>query len=181
MLTQSPPDIAFVVYALEVLCCATLHAEHAAQRLPWEMERPSSCRALEHTGRTYVHTPFSRASGVLLDVPSTFFQFPLCAPEPLVPATGSPGRREFEHHRPKTDHMCRSSPLPPRLVFPRCFHTHVLPFSLFALQTDSPYTCVRRRLCVFSISLSQDNGASELVTLRPASSDLLPFVSPNLP
>ena len=69
-----------------------------------------------------------------------------------------------------------SSCVPP--MFP---HTHVLPFSLFALQTDSPYTCVRRRLCVFSISLSQDNGASELLTLRPASSDLLPFVSPSLP
>ena len=91
VLTHSPPDIAFVVYALEVLCCSARHAEHAAQRLSWEMERPSSPRALEPTGHTYIHTPFSRASGVLLDVPSPFFQFPLCAPEPKYPLQDHPG------------------------------------------------------------------------------------------
>ena len=112
--------------------------------------------------------PFLSVSNLCARTPSTRHRITLAA---RVRAPSAENRSYVQKFS-----VSPSSCVPP--MFP---HTHVLQFSLFALQTDSPYTCVRRRLCVFSISLSQDNGASELVTLRPASSDLFQFVSPNLP
>ena len=59
------------------------------------LKRPSGPRPSEHTAHTYIHTPFSHASGVLLDVMLSFFRFPIWPPEPQVPATGSRGWRGF--------------------------------------------------------------------------------------
>ena len=64
---------------------------------------PSGPRTLEQTARTYIHRPFPRASGGLLDVPFSIFLFPLWPPELQVPDAGPPGRRRFVHHLQKTD------------------------------------------------------------------------------
>ena len=56
-----------------------------------------------HRAHTYTHTAFP-APRNHLDVPFSLSRFfPLVARTP-VPAAGSPGRRGFENHRPKTDH-----------------------------------------------------------------------------
>ena len=87
----------------------------------------------------------------------------------------------FVFHRPRTDrvykkyHVYRSS----LWVFVTQTHlTHTcirFPFLLY--ETIAPHTCVRSRLCVFSNSLFRDNGASELLIVRPLSSELFHFIS----
>ena len=96
-----------------------------------------------HTARTYKHTLFSHAPRNHLDVPLSFFRFTLWSPEPQVPATGSPGWRGFGTHRPKTDHMYRSSLFPVLLrafCTPDIPHTYVHPLSLSLLLLRLPRT-----------------------------------------
>ena len=107
---------------------------------------------------TYIHTPFSLAPGTHLDVPLSFFRFPLWSPEPQVSATGSPGWRWFGTHRPKTDRMYISSIFP---VILRAFctpdipHTYVHPLSLSLLQSRLPHiTSYTLVFASFRISLS---------------------------
>ena len=76
-----------------------------------ERERPSGPRPAD-TERTPTHTHCFPAPRNQLDVPSLFPGFSLWPPEPQVPATGSPGWRGFENHRPKTDHTYKTPPFP---------------------------------------------------------------------
>ena len=104
------------------------------------MKRPSGPRPAD-TERTPTHTyPFS-APRNHLDVPSLSPGFSLWSPEPQVPAAGSPGRRGFENHRPKTDHTYKTSPFSlflRVLCTPNIRHTYTLSLSSLAI-TIAPY------------------------------------------
>ena len=93
-----------------------------------------------HRAHTYTHTTFS-APRNHFDVPSIFPGFSLWPPEPQVPASGSPGRRGFENHRPKTDHTYKTSPFSlflRVLCTPNIRHTYVHSLSPLAI-TIAPY------------------------------------------
>ena len=90
-----------------------------------------------HRAHTYTHTPF-------------FPGFPFGHRTP-VPAAGSPGRRGFENHRPKTDHTYKTSPFSlflRVLCTPNIRHTYVPSLSPLAITIAlySSYTGLRLRL-----------------------------------
>ena len=114
-----------------------------SKQVRYWVKRPSGPRPAD-TERTptHTHTPFSQRQGTTWTTPSLFPGFsPLVARTP-VPAAGSPGRRGFENHRPKTDHTHKTSPfsvLPRVLRTPDTPHTYL--HSLFPLAiTIAPYT-----------------------------------------
>ena len=116
-----------------------------------------------------------------MDVPFSLSRFPLWAPEPQVPAAGSPGRRGFENHRPKTDHTNISSLSPVLLRVlrtPDTPHTYVYTLSLSLwlkrLPLTSSYTLV---FASFRTSLSDFMVQQNSVSLRLNFQDLLSFVS----
>ena len=88
-----------------------------------------------HRAHTYTHTPFSQRPGITWTSPSLFPGFPFGHRTP-VPAAGSPGRRGFENHRPKTDHTYKTSPFPVLLrvlCTPDTAHTYLLSLSTLAI------------------------------------------------
>ena len=99
----------------------------------------------------HTHTVFP-APRDHLDVPVTLSRFPLWSPEPQVPAAGSPWRRGFENHRPKTDHTYRSSLFH---VFLRVLrtpdtpHTYLYPLSLSSWLKRLP----RNSSCTLALRL----------------------------
>ena len=88
------------------------------------MKRPSGPRPAD-TERTptHTHTVFPRP-GITWTFPLSSPGFSLWPPESQVPAAGSPGRRGFENHRPKTDNTYKSFPFP---VLLRVLCTHDTP------------------------------------------------------
>ena len=114
------------------------------------MKRPSGPRPAD-TKRTptHTHTVFP-APRNHLDVPFSLSRFfPLIARTPL-PAAGSPGRRGFENHRPKTDHTYKLLLSPFFCVCcvpPTTLHTYVHSLSPLAITiatyTDHLLPCLR--------------------------------------
>ena len=99
------------------------------------LKRPSGPRPAD-TERTPTHThPFFRAQ----EPPGRPLLSPPVFPfgrRTTVPAAGSPGRRGFENHRPKTDHTYKTSPFPVLLRVLRNTdtpHTYVHSLSLLAI------------------------------------------------
>ena len=112
-------------------------------------------------------------------------RFSLWLPEPQVPAAGSPGWRGFENHRPKTDHMYRSSLFPVLLrVFctPDIPHTYVHPLSLSLWLKRLP----RHSSCTLALRLFESPFSESWFTvlwfgtLHQIFPGLFPFDSPSL-
>ena len=146
------------------------------------MKRPSGPRPAdtEHTP-THTHTVFTRP-GITWTFPLSSPVFPLWSSEPQVPAAGSPGRRGFENHRPKTDHTYKTSPFSfflRVLCTPNIRHTYTLSLSSLAI-TIAPYQSTLVCVCVFSITLSRIHGARTFGTQHPNSLSLLSFDSAEL-
>ena len=140
------------------------------------MKRPSGPRPAD-TECTPTHTHrFSRAQ----EPPGrTFplFLVSLWPPEPQVPVDGSPGRRGFETHRPKTDHTYKSSSFTVLLRVLRTHdtpHTYVHSLSSLAI-TIASYTDHLLSCCVISITLSRNHGVLNFGTRHPISLSLLSF------
>ena len=74
---------------------------------------------------------------------------PLCARTPSTRHRITRAARVRAPSAENRSYVQKFSVSPSSCVPPMFPHTHVLPFSLFALQTDSPYTCVRRRCASF--------------------------------
>ena len=133
-----------------------------------ERETALGSQPCRHRAHTYSHTPFSQRPGTTWTSPSLFPDFsPLVARTP-VPAAGSPGRRGFENHRPKTDHTYKTFPFPVLLRVlrtPDTPHTHLHSLSSLAI-TIVQYTITRFCVCVFSRSLFRFHGARNFGTLH---------------
>ena len=147
-------------------------------------KRPSSPSPPEHTAHTYTHTPFSPASGVLLDIQLSHFRFPLGRPNPKYPSLDHPdgagsctiGRNPIGCTKAL---FFRSSSC---VLIAR--HTTNIRASAFPSSpaiTIATYRLGHFEFCVFSDPLSRGNGAEELVTLNLTSSGLLSFFSLNIP
>ena len=99
------------------------------------MKRPSGPRPAD-TERTPTHThrfPSAQESPGRPLLSSSVFPFGHRTP---VPAAGSPGRRGFENHRPKTDHTYKTSPFSlflRVLCTPNIRHTYVHSLSPLAI------------------------------------------------
>ena len=107
-----------------------------------------------HRAHTYTHTPFFPRPGITWTSRPLFPGFPFGHPEPQVPATGSPGWRGFENHRPKTDHTYKSSLFPVLLRVLRTHdtpHTYVLSLKRLP-RTDRTLLCLRLFEFPFPIS-----------------------------
>ena len=101
-----------------------------------ERETALGSQPCGHRAHTYTHTPFYQRPGITWTSPSLFPGFSLWSPEPQVPAAGSPGRRGFENHRPKTDHTYKTSPFSlflRVLCTPNIRHTYVHSLSPLAI------------------------------------------------
>ena len=103
-----------------------------------------------HRAHTYTHTHRFPRPGITWTDLSSFLGFPLWSPEPQVPAAGSPGRRGFENHRPKTDHTYKTFPFPVLLRVlrtPDTPHTYLHSLSplaiTIALYTSTLLLCLR--------------------------------------
>ena len=105
------------------------------RELFWALKRPSGPRPAD-TERTPTLTHrFPSAQGSPGRPLLSFPVFPFGHRTP-VPAAGSPGRRGFENHRPKTDHTYETSPFSlflRVLCTPNIRHTYVHSLSPLAI------------------------------------------------
>ena len=121
-------------------------------------------------GITWTPLPLLSASPLAARTPSTRHRITLVA---RICAPSAENRSDVQKSPFSRFFSC--------VLYPR-YTTHIRApaFHFSPAITIAPYRSWTLRVCVFSNTFFRENDASRTLTVYPISSDLLPFVSPNL-